>query len=485
MLRLADLAHRPDFQLGDLRVSPARRRVDGPAGSRLVEPQFMFVFLRLLEFAGRVVTRIELFDECWGGAVVGDDSLNRAVAGARQIATSVGSKSFTIETVPRMGYTLRLAPAVEILPSATELKATELELQTAVEDAYDCWRSGLPNPDHDAISTLRSALTKNPGDARAWGIYALLLRKAAEYAEPDECSAYVRQCEQAARRALALVPDQSDALVALAGVVPIFGNWLTAREQLAAVRDADPDHVPASHDMAILEMATGRPSAAAPIIEQLIARDPLGATFYYKRMYHLWTFGEVAELDRVAARALQLWPRHAAVWTARLWSLVFTDRAEQALRFIDDEGCRPPLPPSALGLLRRTCTITAAAQQGEKLAPTLRDETVSLAVAAAAQGPAQAVAAMISLCAMDAIPQAFEVSYGYYLGLGRAVTPLWRNTGDPSITDQHRRVTQLLFIPSARAMREDPRFLVLCRDLGLTAYWEQAGLTPDFLQSGH
>ena len=69
---------------------------------------------------------------------------------------------------------------------------------------------------------------------------------------------------------------------------------------------ADPDHRPARHDLAVLEMATGRPSAARPLIERLITEDPLAATLYYKRIYHLWTFGEVDELEIVATRAMQL-----------------------------------------------------------------------------------------------------------------------------------------------------------------------------------
>jgi preprotein translocase subunit Sec61beta len=30
-------------------------------------------------------------------------------------------------------------------------------------------------------------------------------------------------------------------------------------------------------------------------------------------------------------------------------------------------------------------------------------------------------------------------------------------------------------------MREEPRFAQLCQRAGLTAYWEETGLTPDFL----
>ena len=40
MLKLSDLTLRPDFQLGPMRVSPARRLVEGPTGEAHVQPLF-------------------------------------------------------------------------------------------------------------------------------------------------------------------------------------------------------------------------------------------------------------------------------------------------------------------------------------------------------------------------------------------------------------------------------------------------------------
>ena len=67
MLKLSDLALKPDFQLGPMLVSPARRLVEGPDGSVYVQPLIMQVFLMLLDARGQVVTRNDLFDQVWGG----------------------------------------------------------------------------------------------------------------------------------------------------------------------------------------------------------------------------------------------------------------------------------------------------------------------------------------------------------------------------------------------------------------------------------
>ena len=473
VLTLNELATARNFHIGSLLVSPARRLIEGPHGARHLQPQVMLVFLCLAREKGHVVTRRTLFECCWGAAPVGDDSLNRALTAIRQTLSAVGASGLLIETVPRTGYRLVETGA----PSATAGSRKQ-----AVQIAYDCWRQGLPQPDLDEIVALENTLNGSGGKASDWGILALLLRKAAEYADSSGCSDYVRRCEAAARRALEIDDCESNARVALAGLAPLFGNWSNARTQLIDLLSADPGHVPTRHDLAVLEMATGRPSAAVPLIAQLIEEDGLAATFHYKRMYHLWTLGDVHSAEQCAARALQLWPRHPAIWTARFWILIFTDRPGQALRFVADPSCPPAMPELAVTFLHRTAEIVSALR-AKALSGAERNRAIAELIDAAALGPAQAVSALQRLCALEAIDEAFEVARGYYLGQGRSATPLRWHADDLSITDQHRRVTQLLFTPAAKRMREDKRFLRLCEDTGLVAHWDEFGFVPDFLET--
>ena len=106
MLKPADLVVREDFSLGPLRVSPAVRTITGPVGEVHVEPLIMQVFLLLADANGQVVTRNHLFDECWGGVNVGDESLNRAITMVRRIAAETAPGAFRIESIPRTGYRL-------------------------------------------------------------------------------------------------------------------------------------------------------------------------------------------------------------------------------------------------------------------------------------------------------------------------------------------------------------------------------------------
>ena len=131
MLKLSDLAVRQDFTLGALRVSPARREVVGPAGTVHVEPLVMQVFLLLTDAKGEVVTRKRIFDEIWGGAEVGDYSLNRTITMIRRIAAETAPGAFEIENIPRTGYRLLLDGLAEPQDASTRPRWLRASLATA------------------------------------------------------------------------------------------------------------------------------------------------------------------------------------------------------------------------------------------------------------------------------------------------------------------------------------------------------------------
>ena len=106
-----DLAETADFDLGDLRVSPARRNVGLNGDTREVEPRVMQVLVALASARPEVVSRDRLIERCWDGRIVGDDALNRCVVALRHLARDFSPEPFSIETVPRVGYSLVERPA--------------------------------------------------------------------------------------------------------------------------------------------------------------------------------------------------------------------------------------------------------------------------------------------------------------------------------------------------------------------------------------
>jgi DNA-binding winged helix-turn-helix (wHTH) protein len=109
VLSSIDLGHEPDFALGALRVSPSTREVMRAGWTESLEPRVMQVLVALSQVQGRVVSRDDLIARCWEGRVVGEDAINRAIGRLRKLARTDQGASFVIETIPRIGYRLRVA----------------------------------------------------------------------------------------------------------------------------------------------------------------------------------------------------------------------------------------------------------------------------------------------------------------------------------------------------------------------------------------
>src|SRR3954466_1070589 len=101
-----NLAETSDFDLGGLRVSPARRQVSMNGDCRELEPKFVQVLIALASASPAVVSRDKLVQQCWDGRVVGDDALNRCILALRHLSQEFAPEPFKIETVPRIGHRL-------------------------------------------------------------------------------------------------------------------------------------------------------------------------------------------------------------------------------------------------------------------------------------------------------------------------------------------------------------------------------------------
>lgn len=102
-----DLAEEADFAIGPIQVRPSLREVSCDGRALGVEPRAMQVLVALAQSAGNVVSRDALVARCWGGRIVGDDAINRAVAKARTLADLAQPPAFEIEAIARVGYRLK------------------------------------------------------------------------------------------------------------------------------------------------------------------------------------------------------------------------------------------------------------------------------------------------------------------------------------------------------------------------------------------
>ena len=508
MLKLADLAARPDFDAGALLVSPSRRIVRGPHGEIHLEPRIMQVFLLLLDAGGRVVTRNEIFDQCWGGAMVGDDSLNRAIAGVRRIATEVAPGAFEVETIPRTGYRMigdilepggdngpqstadtakpglsrRLAIAAGVSAAALGGAAGLWWLNQPVADprvealiarAEQAMREGYQIDEGGNVQHLDEAIRINPDNAKAWGLLALVRANAADDVSPDQSASIVRAAEAAAAKARSLNSKEPHALLALAFIESGMRGWATFDSKLRYILSIDRQNAYALTALVALTQAAGLNRESWALNERVLQLEPLNPTHIFRKAFKLWISGRVEESYRVIDRAFDLWPDHVGVWNARLIILAFTGRTEAAMAMLE-EGPEKLGLPAAADMWR--ATLTALAERSATNVAVAQ----SACLGAAGSAPGLAAQSVMMLAGLGEVDSAFEVANGFLLSRGKVVMRRQAGPQNTWATNRGWKWTQWLFTPPVATMRADGRFLTLCDGIGLVEYWRARGVRPDY-----
>ena len=509
MLKLSDLALRPDIQIGPMLVSPSRRLVEGPGGHAHVEPLIMQVFLLLLDGAGRVVTRNELFDQCWGGVYVGDDSLNRAIAKVRRTGAQVAPGLYEIETIPRTGYRLTgqilallrgaSADIRQATPISRRVLVTGGVAAAGLTSATGAWFALRPrsDPRFDALMArgdeafrngsafedarvarkgspsmtqlYEQAVSINPDSERAWGLLAYFRSLSADEARGPESARLTSEAQAAIRRALDIDPKEPNARVGLFLLKGPMLDWAARDRQLRDILATDPDNLPAMLELMTLLQAVGLTRESWIWNERALEASPFLKACLVVRAMKLWILGRTEASDKVVDRVRGLWPLYPFGFFVRLMLFVLTDRPQAALAMID--GSPPGMVPNP-SLWRAACAALET-RTGQAI-----EEARKACIQVAEKTPWSTNMAVMVLGALGLVDLAFEITDGYLLWRGKVVSG---GQADPrDVNDYSRRMTQWLFTPPCTAMRADPRFLKLCDEFGLTDYWRARGVKPDY-----
>lgn len=496
------LAHRPDFTLGEAVVRPSLRKIDGPNESVALEPRVMQVLLAFVEAGGAVVTRDDLLRECWDGRVVGEDAVNRTIMALRKSLARSGA-GVTIETIPRIGYRLdpgssggtaastprplgtsRRAAAAAVIGGLALAGGGALWLRrrsdasasaALVEKGRRTLHDGFPDAGTVAARHLAAAVAAAPRNAEAWGLLAFAYRDIAEGAEPETVSTAVRASQEAARRALELDRRQGDALAALATLEPFFGEFAAGEDRIMKALALAPDNFLAMSILVPLLQGVGRVRLSAQWNERAARVDPHSPVPQYRRAIRLWIWNRLEQADQAIDRTLQLWPRHPAVWNARMMMFAYTGRATAGLALLDEERSRPAtLKQAAIELWRISLRALASRASADVEAARIAN------IRAAPRSPGFANTALHNLAMMGEIDAAFDVAFGYFLRRGPLVTTLWGGAGELPVSALRWRRTMALFVPPAAPLRADPRFEVLMEGMGIAEYWRQRRVRPDY-----
>ncbi len=494
------LAHEPSFRLGYLEIDPATRQARRGEASETLEPRVMQVLVALYQ-AGRIVTRDELIARCWDGRVVGDDAINRVISRLRHLAEGFAGGSFSIETIARVGYRLKVhagdAPAVHS-PAQSDAPASGTRrawLGGAVALGAAgligvplAWRAGSdggaePSPqakalfdqaaiirqedNRQAMAYLREAVRISPDFGQAWGALALSYRIALTGEAPERVAGFEERLQEAVRNAERFDPGNSDAAAALLPSKPPFGRWIDLEPIYRTAIRRHPDHVAGYSLLGTLLMEVGRWSDAVAVLQAAATRDLSFPILRYKLIISLWAAGQISAAEDEIDKAMQLWPQHGAIWQTKIKLLALTGRPRQALALASDPAARPLDEQDAPDLHGRNLFLTALATRS----PTDIDRAIEATMRKARVVESDRLNMALQATVLGRLGLALDMLEGIYFGSGEWALP-------PSL--RIALATHPLFQPHARALWREPRFNRILDDVGLERYWRATGSRPDY-----
>lgn len=253
------------FDLGPWRVDPARGVLIGSDGETRLEPKLMDLLLLFAGSPGRVIAKDEIVAAVWKGRAIGDDTLAAAISRLRSALDETKGNRF-IETLPKRGYRLVIAPADA--PSG----GSETESAALLAKGRAALLVPLPQSLAQARVYFEAAIAADPKSAAAHAglADAMLAQHVA-----GQGAHFAESAKAAAQAATALDPGNAEAWALLG----------------AAILLADRDF--ARTDAALLKA---------------IALDPGLARAHRTRAFALSAIGRFVEAEREARRAIEIEP---------------------------------------------------------------------------------------------------------------------------------------------------------------------------------
>ena len=234
-----------------------------------------------------------------------------------------------------------------------------------------------------AIAALRRAVALRPDLPDAWRVLADYLAGAGDAAGADE--AYARHIKAATRdprllapaaalvenripeaeallRAHLLVhPTDVAALRMLAEVAARLRRWRDAQMLLERCLELAPGFDAARHNYALVLNRQGKPVAALPHVERLLAKEPGNPGYRNLKAAVLVNLGEYAESARIYAGVLKEFPQQPKVWMSYGHSLKTTGQAAGAIAAYRGAIAREPTLGEAWWSLANLKTFTFSA----------------------------------------------------------------------------------------------------------------------------
>ena len=493
-----NLADEPPLVLGGARIDPPSRTLEANGRSAILEPRTMQVLVMLARRPDQVVGRQTLIDACWGGRIVGEDAINRAILKLRRAIEEV-SDAITIMTVSRVGYRLSVDRAIAapeedgapisrynrrglLLAGGATVVAiggasvvlwprlrNGAQRSQAAQQLYErgeaAFQQGSRDDNAQAVGFFERAAAIAPRDARIAGALALAYRFEQTFLGPKVIKWSTARADRATALALALDPRDPDAVAAHSMYVPFGNHWLETEQLLRAGLRIVPSSGVMNGFLGMVLAAVGRTAEAITAFEhglQDAAFVPLLRGFYADALF---AAGRIGDADRALDNAATLWPRFANLWWLRFWTFALTGRYAQARQHITGGNNTPvEIGPGQID------AANAALVALETRSVSAIDHALAAWQRIAAHDH-RALQMVIGLAASLGRPDYAFTQLAVYFA------PLMPGGAGRSAS------TTFLFSAPLASLRDDPRFWTLCDEIGLSAYWRRTRSHPDVRKS--
>jgi DNA-binding winged helix-turn-helix (wHTH) protein/Tfp pilus assembly protein PilF len=299
------------FDLGGWRIDPATGTLSRDGHESRIEPRLMELLLLFAASPGRVISKDEIVASVWGGRAIGDDTLAATIS---RLRTALGESTKFIETLPKRGYRLLIAPDGFAAPAPSAPDG----IAALIAKGRAALLVALPQSLAQARVYFEAAIAADPKSAAAQaGLAEAML---AQHAAGQGVS-FAASAKAAAQAATALDPDLATAWATLGAATLIADRDFAAAEAallraLALDRKAARTH--RVHAFALA--AVGRFPQAEREARLALEGDALSVSAHIDLVQILLVAHRFTPALAEAKKAVSLSAASAGAWSALGWA---------------------------------------------------------------------------------------------------------------------------------------------------------------------
>jgi TolB-like protein len=333
----------------------------------------------------------------------------------------------------------------------------------------DATRVHTPESLRQGNELLRSAVALAPRFSAAW--YALAKNYwRSGFLEPiPEQQRGFELGRQAAQRAIALDPRNAAAFGVITQMTPTYGHWREIDLGLTQGLNIAPNDPDLLLWRSVFLLETGRLKAGAQWARRAQALDPFELAANHRLCQALYTAGQFADAEAVAARIAAIWPDQLAGYWDRFWTFIAAGRDADAAAVLADVRHRPP------GEGEEFEVLSQAIRTPRNAPPAARAAAGQSLLALGRQGMGYASNSVIMLARIGQFDEALELVRSLYLQKGSiAVERSIEFRGNSRFPLHGEAEALYLFHPFLAPLRRAGKLKEIFDGIGLSEYWRTA-----------